>query len=26
MMRTALSGGRTLRRPDECFVWYDGRR
>jgi len=26
MMRTALSGGRTLTRPDECFVWYDGRR
>jgi glycosyltransferase involved in cell wall biosynthesis len=26
MMRTALSGGRTLKRPDECFVWYDGRR
>lgn len=26
MLRTALSGGRTLRRPDECFVWYDGRR
>lgn len=26
MLRTALSGGRTLKRPDECFVWYDGRR
>ncbi len=26
MMRTVLSGGRTLTRPDECFVWYDGRR
>ncbi len=26
MLRTAISGGRTLRRPDECFVWYDGRR
>ena len=24
--RTVLSGGRTLRRPDECFAWYDGRR
>lgn len=26
MARTVLSGGRTLTRPDECFVWYDGRR
>ena len=26
MLRTVLSGGRTLRRSDECFVWYDGRR
>jgi GT2 family glycosyltransferase len=26
MLRTALSGGRNLTRPDECFVWYDGRR
>lgn len=26
MLRTVLSGGRTLRRADECFVWYDGRR
>ena len=20
------SGGRTLRRAEDCFVWYDGRR
>lgn len=26
MVRTVLSGGRTLTRADECFVWYDGRR
>lgn len=26
LLRTVASGGRTLRRPDECFVWYDGRR
>jgi GT2 family glycosyltransferase len=26
MMRTALTGGRTLRRAEDCFVWYDGRR
>ncbi len=26
MLRTVLSGGRTLTRPDDCFVWYDGRR
>jgi glycosyltransferase involved in cell wall biosynthesis len=26
MLRTAMSGGRTLTRRDECFVWYDGRR
>jgi glycosyltransferase involved in cell wall biosynthesis len=26
MTRTALSGGRTLRRAEDCFVWYDGRR
>lgn len=26
MLRTVLSGGRTLTRADECFVWYDGRR
>ena len=26
MLRTVLSGGRTLRRADGCSVWYDGRR
>lgn len=26
MLRTVLSGGRTLRRADGCPVWYDGRR
>ena len=26
LVRTALSGGRTLRRAEDCFVWYDGRR
>jgi glycosyltransferase involved in cell wall biosynthesis len=26
MVRTAVTGGRTLRRADQCFVWYDGRR
>jgi glycosyltransferase involved in cell wall biosynthesis len=26
LLRTLVTGGRTLRRPDECFVWYDGRR
>lgn len=26
MLRTAVTGGRTLRRADQCFVWYDGRR
>jgi glycosyltransferase involved in cell wall biosynthesis len=26
MLRTALTGGRTLRRAEDCFVWYDGRR
>lgn len=25
-LRTALLRGRTLRSPDECFQWYDGRR
>lgn len=24
--RMARSGGRSLTRPDDCFVWYDGRR
>ncbi len=26
LLRTVLSGGRTLTRPEACFVWYDGRR
>ncbi len=26
MLRTVLSGGRSLRRADGCPVWYDGRR
>lgn len=26
MARTVLTGGRTLTRADDCFVWYDGRR
>ena len=26
MLRTVLTGGRTLRRADGCSVWYDGRR
>jgi glycosyltransferase involved in cell wall biosynthesis len=26
LARTVLSGGRSLRRADACFVWYDGRR
>lgn len=25
-VKTLLSGGRNLRRPADCFVWYDGRR
>lgn len=25
-IRTIVSGGRTLRNPDDCFAWYDGRR
>jgi glycosyltransferase involved in cell wall biosynthesis len=25
-LRTGLSGGRTLRDPQESFPWYDGRR
>ena len=24
--RIVTSGGRSLRRADDCFVWYDGRR
>ena len=26
MVKTCLSGGRTLRDRDACFPWYDGRR
>jgi len=26
LVRTVLTGGRTLRRADGCPVWYDGRR
>ena len=26
MLRTIASGGRTLRNPDDCYQWYDGRR
>ena len=26
LLRIVLSGGRALRRRDDCFVWYDGRR
>jgi hypothetical protein len=26
MVKTLLSGGRTLRDRDACRVWYDGRR
>lgn len=26
LARTVLTGGRTLQRRDDCFVWYDGRR
>jgi glycosyltransferase involved in cell wall biosynthesis len=26
LLRTCASAGRTLRRRDQCFVWYDGRR
>jgi glycosyltransferase involved in cell wall biosynthesis len=25
-LRTVMQRGRTLRSPDECFQWYDGRR
>ena len=25
-MKTIISGGRTLRRKDDCYAWYDGRR
>jgi len=26
MLRTALSGGRTLKSAEQCPTWYDGRR
>lgn len=26
MARTVLTGGRSLRSPEACFTWYDGRR
>jgi glycosyltransferase involved in cell wall biosynthesis len=26
LLRTLLTGGRTLRRREDCSVWYDGRR
>lgn len=26
MLRTVLTGGRSLTRREDCFVWYDGRR
>jgi glycosyltransferase involved in cell wall biosynthesis len=26
LARIVLSGGRALRKRDECFAWYDGRR
>jgi glycosyltransferase involved in cell wall biosynthesis len=26
MLKTLLTGGRTLRRKDDCYAWYDGRR
>jgi glycosyltransferase involved in cell wall biosynthesis len=25
-LRTVMQRGRTLRSPEECFQWYDGRR
>ncbi len=25
-VRTILKGGRTLRNPEDAFLWYDGRR
>jgi glycosyltransferase involved in cell wall biosynthesis len=25
-LRTILKGGRTLRNPQDAFIWYDGRR
>jgi glycosyltransferase involved in cell wall biosynthesis len=26
LLKTVLSGGKTLRNRDACFTWYDGRR
>jgi glycosyltransferase involved in cell wall biosynthesis len=26
LARTVFQRGRTLRSPEECFTWYDGRR
>ncbi|MBI3048572.1 MAG: glycosyltransferase [Acidobacteria bacterium] len=26
MLKTAVLGGRTLRSPEQCYQWYDGRR
>lgn len=26
MLKTILTGGRTLRRKEDCTAWYDGRR
>lgn len=26
MVRTVATRGRTLRNPDDCYQWYDGRR
>jgi glycosyltransferase involved in cell wall biosynthesis len=26
MLRIVLSGGRALKRREDCFAWYDGRR
>jgi len=25
-LKTVVLGGRTLRKKEDCFVWYDGRR
>ena len=26
MFKTIITRGRTLRNPDDCYQWYDGRR
>jgi glycosyltransferase involved in cell wall biosynthesis len=26
MLKTLMSGGRNLRKAEDCFAWYDGRR